>query len=1115
MKKYKDLSVKVKIPLMVGVASLVALALICVLLLRPLRSTALEEAASVARLTAISSADRLREEINSQASILRAYSDIIVDLAESGVIRVDRRRQFMFTGLESFVQNGKISNVWILMEPNVLDGIDSLFAGKTGNTAQGSVAAWFLRGKMLSADSPDNIALYNELKAAKQELVTEPYKDIIDGREAHIISVSIPIMYNGKFYGIIGTDFNLEELYGKVASLNTIGQGKLVTSSGIAAASYRKDRIGEPVEYGNREILDKLPAGKMFEGFWKIQGEMQYKVYVPVKLVNNNDIWFYAVDVPYDTIYKDVRSTTFNLIIYCLIGVFLITFAGWFLVQPILKKVGGLTGVIRKLSLGHINIQIDDTNEHDELGIMNSELGHLVEGLKRSTSFAHNIGEGKLDAEFRMLSDGDVLGNSLLEMRQSLQKADTEQAARKKEEEQRNWGTAGLAKFAEILRRDNDNMEVLAYNIIVNLVEYLGINQGGIFVMNDAEQEADRVLELKGCYAYDRQKFLQKQILPGEGLVGACYMEGKPIYMTDVPNDYISIKSGLGGSNPKTVLITPLRVNDEKFGVIELASFRELEPYQLEFVQKVSESIAATISTVNINIRTNKLLAQSKEQAEQMANAEEELRQNMEEMQATHEEMRRRETEMQTTMERSKELQQVAEKKEHESKQINDAIYATCNMVEFSPDGYINNVNDNYCQLFEANRSSFVGKHLKDFISVEAYDKAESAVDAGKIYEDVQRITAANGKSRMIIQRFIPVFDNSGKQVRVLMLAFPDDTEEIRQSEEELRQNLEEMKATQDELSRSMAATEKNQFEAKQVNDAIFATCNVVEFSSDFIITDANKNISDLLGIPREIAIGKPMSMFVGEKAFAEVKQNIGAGKVYEDTQQVQTGSGKTRTVVQRFIPINDKDGKMMRVLMLVFPDDTEELRQSEEELRQNMEEMQTTQEELTKAMTEAAKKELEMQQFYNAILETCNVVEYSADAIITDVNANFLKIFIADKSNFIGQHMSAFVGEEAFKTIYASLQAGKIYEDAQHLDMGEGRTKTIIQRCIPIQDGDGKLQRILMLAFPDDTEELRRTMAITEASQFESKQTNDAVFATCNVIEFSPDYLISDVNKN
>ena len=206
-----------------------------------------------------------------------------------------------------------------------------------------------------------------------------------------------------------------------------------------------------------------------------------------------------------------------------------------------------------------------------------------------------------------------------------------------------------MAHFADILRTNNSDIQKFGQNIISNIVEYMKINQGGLFIYNDDDIKKP-YLDLIAMYAFSRNKFTQKRVIPGEGLVGIAYIEKQTIYMTEVPNSYIEVTSGLGEANPKSILIVPLKIEENVLGIIELASFNEFKPYEISFIEKVGESIAATLNNVRINNSTAKLLEQSKAQAELMHTQEEEMRQNLEELQATQEEAARRKEEMEQAL---------------------------------------------------------------------------------------------------------------------------------------------------------------------------------------------------------------------------------------------------------------------------------------------------------------------------------------------------------------------------------------------------------------------------------------------------------------------------------
>ena len=324
-----------------------------------------------------------------------------------------------------------------------------------------------------------------------------------------------------------------------------------------------------------------------------------------------------------------------------LISILLLSFTGgityfiWFRNQ-LKKSVESVNKPLKVLSKGDLP-QIENHKE-DELKPILDEVRILTGNFAKIKDFALDVGSGKFDTEIDVFNQQGEIGRSLTEMRDSLKKI-------AEEERERSWINEGFAKFGDILRQNGDNLEDLSEELISKLVKYLNANQGGIFILN-GEGEHNKVLEMAACYAYERKKYLTKSIYPGDGLIGQCYLEQQKIYLKEIPQDYMNITSGLGGAKPDNLLIVPLKINEEVYGVMEIASFHQFEPYQVDFVEKLSENIASSISSVKINQNTKKLLEESQMAAEQLKAQEEEMRQNMEELAATQEEMKRNQDEL-------------------------------------------------------------------------------------------------------------------------------------------------------------------------------------------------------------------------------------------------------------------------------------------------------------------------------------------------------------------------------------------------------------------------------------------------------------------------------------
>ena len=314
-----------------------------------------------------------------------------------------------------------------------------------------------------------------------------------------------------------------------------------------------------------------------------------------------------------------------------LIGAFLLS-------RSITRPISYVKNIVVKLSRGELPERDRDQSQsfsRDEIGEMAHAVDGLVNGLRATSTFAENIGRGQYDASFTPQSKQDVLGNALLEMRDNLSTV-------AEEDKIRRWATEGTATFGELLRQNSGSVRELCNAILIHLIEYLHANQGGFFIVQDDESSDELYMTLEACYAWDRQKYIEQKIYRGEGLAGQAWMEKDTLYITDVPDEYVTISSGLGEANPTSILIVPLIVNDEVYGVVEVASFDEYQPHEIEFMKKIAESIASTISTARNNTKTRRLLEETTQMSEQMQAQEEEMRQNMEEIQATQEEMTRK-----------------------------------------------------------------------------------------------------------------------------------------------------------------------------------------------------------------------------------------------------------------------------------------------------------------------------------------------------------------------------------------------------------------------------------------------------------------------------------------
>lgn len=249
----------------------------------------------------------------------------------------------------------------------------------------------------------------------------------------------------------------------------------------------------------------------------------------------------------------------------------------------------------------------------------------LCESNKR---FVHNIDNKnyEIKADF---GNKNPLGKALIQMKHDVLIA-------KQKEEERLMVSRGRELISNILMK-HSNIKEMSYEVLTCLIKYIKVIQGAFYIYNEENQTITNL----ETYAYNRNRFINQSFKIGHGLIGQAAYEMDIIYLTDLPETYCTMTSGiLGEKKPLSLLIVPL-ISDKKLqGVIELASIDDfISENSIKLVKQVSEMIAQTIFTLKVNAKTSQLLEESRLKTEELRQNEILLKQSATEMEEAHEKL--------------------------------------------------------------------------------------------------------------------------------------------------------------------------------------------------------------------------------------------------------------------------------------------------------------------------------------------------------------------------------------------------------------------------------------------------------------------------------------------
>lgn len=383
----------------------------------------------------------------------------------------------------------------------------------------------------------------------------------------------------------------------------------------------------------------------------------------------------------YELYANKIRIINQGLVTSLIILSLLIILLYWVIYTKILNPNYSLRKALISSSYQNNILKITSNTIFKDVGV---HLINLQQELSTSLDFINEIGNGNFDVS---LEEKGKLAISLQKMQAKLKESS-------QKETRTAWTSIGLASLSEIIRNNTDSLDNLGKHILKMIVDYLNCEQSVLYVKKEDRETHEVFFELVNHYGLSKGEYDNTIILEGEGLLGEVLLNPRVIKIIDLPDNY-TILTGLGQAKPACLVIIPLLTNQrELVGVLEVASFKEIQEYQVSLLEQMGESIAVSLSSVLNTFHTEQLLIESQDLTKRLKNQEEYMRKNMQALQQAQQEMVKNQIELEGVFK---------------------SIDQTLGTIEINIDGNIISINQMILGILNFDETEMIGKEIKDF----------------------------------------------------------------------------------------------------------------------------------------------------------------------------------------------------------------------------------------------------------------------------------------------------------------------------------------------------------------------------------------------------------------
>lgn len=342
------------------------------------------------------------EQLDSEGLVLSKFFENHLKAAESmvsavklieerGVLTRDQVNEILINVLRD--QPDAFDN-WFVFEPGVFDGLDSESIGRVDSDETGRFVPLAYRdGSNFGIDkcyAYDTDPYYLEPKNTLKPYITVPTVYDIAGVPVNMVTISVPIVIDGKFYGCGGIDIAVDKLMADINNVTLFDSGFIMLLGPDGAIfAHRDPALLNTVEESFTNHADRLTGilsgnALSLEEKSTTLDKKAFKLYREMKVSSYGPSWIVGAAIPLSEISESSTNIRNFNFIASMIGLIIIGVITVLYINRITIWIQKVASASKAIADGNLAVSIDEhmLKREDEIGVLANSFDHMKEGLR-------------------------------------------------------------------------------------------------------------------------------------------------------------------------------------------------------------------------------------------------------------------------------------------------------------------------------------------------------------------------------------------------------------------------------------------------------------------------------------------------------------------------------------------------------------------------------------------------------------------------------------------------------------------------------------------------------------------------------------------------------------